>query len=112
MGGNPMSDRERERLERLRQRQLADRDPDPRVKVKWKGQAARRQENLLKSLFATLPPKVKGMTLGGLVGVALGIAVEFLLPPGWALCGVAVFLLCIVLGMILGATTDQGGYME
>jgi hypothetical protein len=107
-------DSERERLQRIRDRQIRDRDPGPRVKVEWKGDAAKtKQEPVFKLIWGALPRKAKGTVVGLFLGMLGSLAMGMLMPYPWNMvCGAIFFLVAIGVGTIVGASTDQGGYID
>jgi hypothetical protein len=107
---------ERTRAQRIRDAQIAARDPGV-SKIKgydWSKHAKRsqqiqykRQKPLLLDLFDILPPRWKGAVVGLGVGILPLLAGLIFLNGDWKILGVVGLLICLIIGFVVGAATQD-----
>jgi hypothetical protein len=107
---------ERERAQRIRDSQLSARNPGV-SKIKgydWSKHDKRsqqirskRQKPVLIDLFDLLPPRWKGAIVGMGVGLLPLLAAQIFLIGDWKILGIVGLLVCLIIGFVVGAATQD-----
>jgi hypothetical protein len=102
-------ERERERVRRLRDQRLQRHDPGAKIKgVNWDPQRKEKPKPMFPfSLLQGMPARVQGAIIGLVLGLVIFLMAVFALPGELKILSILAILLGGVVGMIIGAATDQ-----
>lgn len=102
-------EKSRERYRQLRDKQLEARDPGPKVKnVNWNPERrySTRPKSMPLAIWKALPGRYQGAAAGLIFGLIGLIFCVIVLPGDFKILGLAVMVICLAVGFILGHVSD------